>query len=320
MDEMGEYALEIVRESLLKNKEDIDNISKNVENFCRIDKDKFFLRYILQLKLNNLDDLCEGCSFCCRVPDAFLTKYDIERISKFLNIDERIFTNRFCTKKNDKYVLRKKENKCIFLKKGRCKIYKVRPTACVFFPFLIESEEEIYLPEECKSGVKVAKKFYKHLITEILRRYIIKGKELDSNAIKLIPFDERIVVLKHMFQIFMNSLPDLCNNCSKCCETLRIELTIFDIYRISQRLSMQTNSFLDKFCEKIDSNYVVLKKTNGKCPFLKNKRCTIYEYRPAVCVLYPFMVTEQLKQFDIELPEYCKSGRKVFDTFKMFLI
>ncbi len=318
---MEEYALEVVREFLLKNKKDIDNICKEVERFCRIDVDKFLLQYVLQLNLNNLDNLCEGCSFCCRVPDVVLTRYDIERMSRYLNIDKEAFMNKFCIKTDRWVKLKKKNKKCPFLENDRCKIYEVRPTACVFFPFLIESDEEVYLPEECKSGNILAKKLYMHIITEILRRFLIKNEELNEKVLKLLPFDERIVVLKHMFQTFMNSLPDLCSGCSKCCEALRIELTIFDIYRISSKLGVEPKVFLEKFCEKIEGSYncFVLKKKDNKCIFLKNKRCRIYSSRPAVCVMYPFMVIEQLKKFDIELPEYCIYGRKVFETIGMFL-
>jgi len=38
------------------------------------------------------------------------------------------------------------------------------------------------------------------------------------------------------------------------------------------------------------SGYALKTKEDGSCTFLENKRCTIYEKRPFICRLYPFML------------------------------
>ena len=38
-----------------------------------------------------------------------------------------------------KYVMKKKNRKCVFLKSGACSIYRHRPLICKFYPFSVEN-------------------------------------------------------------------------------------------------------------------------------------------------------------------------------------
>jgi Fe-S-cluster containining protein len=50
----------------------------------------------------------------------------------------------------------------------------------------------------------------------------------------------------------------------------------------------------DKFAEKIEDfepyTYRMRKTTGGKCVFLKDKTCAIYQTRPLICRFYPFQL------------------------------
>ncbi len=48
--------------------------------------------------------------------------------------------------------------------------------------------------------------------------------------------------------------------------------------------------------------YEIKKTPEGKCAFLKDNQCTIYEQRPLICIFYP-----------IELKFDAKSNQYVFD-------
>jgi Fe-S-cluster containining protein len=77
-----------------------------------------------------------------------------------------------------------------------------------------------------------------------------------------------------------------------CCST-QITLTPYDIACMRRHLSIDTEAFLSTFCKAcIDPQtgfpFVTLKhKEDGKCVFLGNCGCDIYERRPSCCRNYP---------------------------------
>lgn len=96
---------------------------------------------------------CQACSKCCYgfKGYVFLSKKDIDKISKFLKISKEDFLKKYTRK-----VLNKIQNKykykykislkelsntfeCIFLKDKKCQIYKVRPSQCKTYPFWEEN-------------------------------------------------------------------------------------------------------------------------------------------------------------------------------------
>lgn len=86
-------------------------------------------------------DTCEGR--CCTGESGYIyvTKNEIQNISKLLNLDEEEFVNKYLFKKMYKYSI--KENKkddsyeCVFYdaSSNGCKIYEARPLQCRTFPF-----------------------------------------------------------------------------------------------------------------------------------------------------------------------------------------
>ncbi len=78
-----------------------------------------------------------------------------------------------------------------------------------------------------------------------------------------------------------------------CCGNIDIILTPFDILRLRQELNMSSDEFLLRFTtpmwvEKTDLPGVKLNlDKEGRCPFVTEKGCTIYEHRPSACRYYP---------------------------------
>jgi len=78
-----------------------------------------------------------------------------------------------------------------------------------------------------------------------------------------------------------------------CCGNINIILTPYDILRIRRALEMDADEFLLRFTtpvylEKTDLPGVkILLDENGRCPFVTEKGCTIYPYRPTTCRYYP---------------------------------
>ncbi|WP_290900196.1 YkgJ family cysteine cluster protein, partial [Ferroglobus sp.] len=72
-------------------------------------------------------------------------------------------------------------------------------------------------------------------------------------------------------------------NCHKCCEETEMQLSKHDIRRI-EKLGYKVDEF-----SEIKDGVRVLKNVNGKCFFLRNGKCSIYEFRPFGCKLYPIV-------------------------------
>lgn len=82
---------------------------------------------------------------------------------------------------------------------------------------------------------------------------------------------------------------------TKCCSGIRINLTPYDIYRLTKRLKMSHHDFLIAHTapRSIDGTplpIAVLKMTEDKensCPFVTPEGCTVYTDRPVTCRYYP---------------------------------
>lgn len=79
---------------------------------------------------------CLSCANCCKTKGPAVTKKDINRIAKFLNLTPPEFADRYLTyNENDDKVM--KNIPCEFLGKDNyCSIYEVRPEACASYPHL----------------------------------------------------------------------------------------------------------------------------------------------------------------------------------------
>jgi Fe-S-cluster containining protein len=88
-----------------------------------------------------------------------------------------------------------------------------------------------------------------------------------------------------------------CERCALCCGDTKNRVRSILLLRIeAERISQKTLKSVDNFAEKIEGfePYVYrMKKTNdGKCVFLKDNLCSIYQIRPLICMFYPFELKE----------------------------
>lgn len=77
-----------------------------------------------------------------------------------------------------------------------------------------------------------------------------------------------------------------CLKCANCCKTTGPLFTQPDIKRISSRLKLTENKFVEKYLRKDEDDDLVLQSV--PCPFLAaDNQCKIYEFRPKACRQYP---------------------------------
>ena len=80
---------------------------------------------------------CRLCGDCCKgYGGTFVTREDIEAISRFIGTDSRIFVTQYCQVSGKRLVLAQGSNGyCIFWDK-LCTIHPVKPLMCRRWPFL----------------------------------------------------------------------------------------------------------------------------------------------------------------------------------------
>lgn len=103
-----------------------------------------------------------------------------------------------------------------------------------------------------------------------------------------------------------------------CCKNKRLNLYPYDILRIRTGLEKSSEEILEKYIEleiEPETGWPALRiklEETGKCPFVKDKGCSIYDHRPTCCRMYPLtraFASKENDEFDeiyyITRPENC---------------
>jgi hypothetical protein len=95
-----------------------------------------------------------------------------------------------------------------------------------------------------------------------------------------------------------------------------------EVQRISNRTGLRPMEFSSPISGLGNYKYK-MKKRNGMCVFLRNKACQIYDIRPTVCRLYPFLVSRNDGSFVFEIAKDCPGiglGGKITEEHFMRMI
>ncbi|MEJ2183284.1 MAG: YkgJ family cysteine cluster protein [Nitrospirota bacterium] len=106
---------------------------------------------------------------------------------------------------------------------------------------------------------------------------------------------------------------------TRCCSNIDIMLTPYDVLRMTRRLGISSEEFLDTYTtmridEKSSHPYAYLKLKDDDdrlCPFVTPEGCTIYTDRPASCRYYPVGQATMKKRDD--------AGGLVHEEFYFFV-
>ncbi len=81
-----------------------------------------------------------------------------------------------------------------------------------------------------------------------------------------------------------------CTACANCCVVVSPSLGEEDVERLAGHLGMGGFEFKSKYLQPAESGadepWVMRERP---CPFLKDKRCAVYEHRPVACRSYPYL-------------------------------
>ena len=83
-----------------------------------------------------------------------------------------------------------------------------------------------------------------------------------------------------------------CQGSGQCCVSHGgygyVYMTKEDRIRMALHLRLTTKEFSKQYCEKQDGIYHLKDGEEGRCQFLEDKRCGVYQGRPTQCRTWPF--------------------------------
>lgn len=86
-----------------------------------------------------------------------------------------------------------------------------------------------------------------------------------------------------------------CKACGKCCkQRTDILLTAYDLFKIAKYLGRTPADIIDRYCEVYEghSSHIPIVRLvpvppDNRCPFLRNKKCSVHAMKPTICRVYP---------------------------------
>jgi len=110
-----------------------------------------------------------------------------------------------------------------------------------------------------------------------------------------------------------------CLTCANCCKTTSPIITNKDISRISKHLRMKEGAFINKYLQRDDDDFMVLK--SAPCTFLdeSDNTCFIYDVRPKACAEYPHTNRKkfvQLTNLTLKNTEVCPAVFNIVERLK----
>ncbi|MGH7968395.1 MAG: YkgJ family cysteine cluster protein [Limisphaerales bacterium] len=81
-----------------------------------------------------------------------------------------------------------------------------------------------------------------------------------------------------------------CTACANCCREVKPSFSEEEVGRLARRLGIGREQFIERFLERTEAGSGNPWQTRTTpCPFLDDKRCSVYEDRPADCSGYPYL-------------------------------
>lgn len=105
-----------------------------------------------------------------------------------------------------------------------------------------------------------------------------------------------------------------CTKCGNCCRHIAPVLVEDDIKKISAHLNISEEEFARTYLRTNDDNETVIKKL--PCPFLDQKKCSIYEVRPKTCKSYPHLQKPHFRSRLLEVVQNCSLCPIVFNVYE----
>lgn len=123
-----------------------------------------------------------------------------------------------------------------------------------------------------------------------------------------------------------------CSRCGLCCRDTEQKIRHILVLEaeakiIASQTARDVTDFSFQIANKFPFGYEMKKTNEGKCVFLKQNQCTLYQLRPLICRFYPFELKfdkgKQLHVFDftVECPGIGQGKDfSIIDFERLFLL
>ena len=158
------------------------------------------------------------------------------------------------------------------------------------------------------------------LVTDINRIRELAGQKDDENwrfrsflkQSELSIREMDAMVYRHLDEV--SSQIDCCT-CGNCCEVILPVLSSSDIKRLSRELKVPAGEIIDRYLiPSEDSDGQTFK--SKPCPFLAEKRCTVYPSRPEACRSYPNLHKKEFVFRLIQVVHNCSICPIAYNVFE----
>ncbi|BAI61559.1 conserved hypothetical protein [Methanocella paludicola SANAE] len=101
-----------------------------------------------------------------------------------------------------------------------------------------------------------------------------------------------------------------CKRCGACCKDRDVPLTLDDIFRLSEFLNMDPDSFYSQYCVEVakgDNTIALpyLRRDDGACCFLEDNICQAHFAKPTVCLNTPSTIFGSIEHIRARMPPSC---------------
>jgi Fe-S-cluster containining protein len=158
------------------------------------------------------------------------------------------------------------------------------------------------------------------IITDVDRIRQLSEQNDDENwefrsSLKMVDLDmDEVDAIVHRHYRDVASQIDCCA-CANCCRTIAPILSEADIARMAPELNMTEGELIRDYLKPAEQEDGFTFSTIP-CPFLADKRCTIYDARPEDCRSYPHIQKDEFLTRLIGVVENCSVCPIVFNVYE----
>lgn len=107
-----------------------------------------------------------------------------------------------------------------------------------------------------------------------------------------------------------------CTDCGLCCSYFE-SITLYpeEIKSIAKILSITEETFINAYTKKQNENSYFLQMP---CPFLKNKKCSIYPYRFFICQTFPLCINRSTNKAVLSGIYICPQATQFYEGLLQF--
>ena len=109
-----------------------------------------------------------------------------------------------------------------------------------------------------------------------------------------------------------------CEECGHCCtQCAPITISEGDLKRMAAYFGKSLKTAFKRYCTLSTDRTMIIFKHDKPCKFYDSvKGCKIYEARPDVCRMHPFLSGESADSDTFIVPEFCKPAVKVYEEMR----